>query len=86
MVYATRYYKKGGFPLHLTASEKIRIILKRKNMTVADLAQKTNQSRQNLSNKINRDNFSESDLEKIAQALDCTYNISFTMNDTGEVI
>ncbi len=72
--------------MHLTASEKIRIILKRKNMTVADLAQKTNQSRQNLSNKINRDNFSESDLEKIAQALDCTYNISFTMNDTGEVI
>ena len=33
-----------------------------------------------------RNDFKESDLVKIAEALDCTYSASFTMNDTGECI
>lgn len=66
--------------------EKIKIVLKRRNMTLGELADKTGQSRQNLSNKISRDNFTEKDLQVIAMALDCTYTASFTMNDTGEVI
>lgn len=55
-------------------------------MTLGDLAEKTGQSRQNLSNKLSRDNFTEKDLLEIASALDCTYHASFLMNDTGEVI
>ena len=70
----------------LRAGEKIRIILGRRNMTLKDLSDKLGQSPQNISSKINRDNFSENDLRTLAQALDCTCNISFTMNDTGEVI
>lgn len=70
----------------LTMGEKIKVVLKRRNMTLGDLADKTGQSRQNLSNKISRDNFTEKDLQSIAEALDCTYTASFTMNDTGEVI
>lgn len=70
----------------LTMGEKIKVILNRKNMTLAQLAEKTGQSRQNMSNKMSRDNFSEKDLQEIAAALDCSYKATFTMNDTGEEI
>lgn len=70
----------------LTAGEKIKTILGRRNLTLGDLAEKTGQSRQNLSNKMGRDNFSEKELLQISQALDCTFLGAFTMNDTGEVI
>lgn len=70
----------------ITMGEKIKIILKRRNMTLAQLAEKTGQSRQNMSNKMARDNFSEKELLEIATALDCTFNANFTMNDTQEII
>lgn len=66
--------------------EKIKIILKRRNMTLAQLAERTGQSRQNMSNKMSRDNFTEKDILEIATALDCTFIASFKMNDTGEEI
>jgi hypothetical protein len=31
-----------------------------------------------------RDNFTEDDLKKIADALDCTYSVVLKLNDTGE--
>lgn len=72
--------------MSITMGEKIKIILKRRNMTLAQLAEKTGQSRQNMSNKMARDNFSEKELLDIAKALNCTFNAQFTMNDTQEVI
>jgi hypothetical protein len=54
--------------------------------TLSQLAEKTGQSRQNMSNKMARDNFSEKELHEIAQALACTFEAAFTMNDTGEKI
>ena len=66
--------------------EKIKIVLKRRNMTLGELAEQTSQSRQNLSNKMSRDNFSEKELMTIATVLDCTYHAGFTLNDTGEEI
>jgi hypothetical protein len=39
-----------------------------------------------MSNKMNRDNFSEKELKEIAAALDCTFGAVFRMNDTGEEI
>lgn len=70
----------------LSMGEKIKVVLGRRNMTLGDLAEKTGQTRQNLSNKISRDNFTEKELRKIADALGCTYQASFTLNDTGEEI
>ena len=71
----------------MALSEKIRIVLvKRGNMSEAALARKMGISPQNLHNKMKRDNFTEKDLSEIAEALDCTYNATFTLNDTGEVI
>ena len=57
--------------MNLTMGEKIRVILKRRGMTVAQLADLTNQTRQNLSNKLTRDNFQEQDIKAIAEALNC---------------
>lgn len=68
----------------LTIGEKIKVILGRRNMTLAQLAEKTGQTRQNLSNKMSRDNFSEKEVEGIAAALNCSFSFEFVMNDTGE--
>lgn len=70
----------------LSMGEKIKVVLGRRNMTLGELAEKTGQTRQNLSNKMSRDNFTEKELRKIADALDCTYYAGFTLNDSGENI
>ncbi len=69
----------------MALSEKIRILLvKRGNISEAELARRLGVSPQNLNNKMKRDNFTENDLQKIAEALDCTLSVSFKLNDTGE--
>ncbi len=70
----------------LTMGEKIKVILNRRNMTLSQLAEETGQSRQNMSNKMSRDNFTEKELYAIAKALDCTFHAGFIMNDTGEEV
>ncbi len=71
----------------MALSERIRILLvKRGNISEAELARRLGVSPQNLNNKMKRDNFSEKDLQEIAAALNCSLTISFTMNDTGEEI
>jgi transcriptional regulator with XRE-family HTH domain len=71
----------------MALSEKIRILLvKRGNMSEAELARRMGVSPQNLNNKMKRDNFTEKDLQAIADALDCTFTATFKMNDTGEEV
>jgi transcriptional regulator with XRE-family HTH domain len=70
----------------LTFGEKIKIIIGRRGLTISDLAKKTGQSPQNMSNKMSRDNFSEKELREITAALDCTFETVFKMTDTGEEI
>lgn len=70
----------------LSTAEKIKVALKRRGMTMGDLADKTGQTRQNLSNKMARDNFSEKEIKEIAAALDCEYEAYFVMRDTGDKI
>lgn len=68
-------------------SEKIRILLvKRGNISEAELARRLGEAPQNLNRKLKRDNFSETDLMKIADVLDCTYEAGFRTNDTGEYV
>ncbi|QNM04445.1 hypothetical protein [Qiania dongpingensis] len=68
--------------MELTFGEQIKIILKRKNMTIRQLAETIEEqtgrpmSRQNLTQKLNRDNFQEQDMREIAQALGCVIQIS----------
>ena len=70
----------------LTFAEKIKVMLTRRNMTLAQLADKTGQSRQNLSNKMARDNFTEKEMIVIAEALDCRIDSRLVMLDTEEFL
>jgi len=71
----------------MALSDRIRILLiKRGNISEAELARRLDISPQNLNNKMKRDNFTEKDLQAIATALDCTFSIAFKLNDTGEEI
>lgn len=70
----------------LTMGEKIKVVMKRRGMTLGQLAEATGQTRQNLSNKMGRDNFQEKDLQILAQALNCDYEANLIMRDTGEKI
>lgn len=71
----------------MALSDRIRILLiKRDNISEAELARRLGVSPQNLNNKMKRDNFTEKDLSDIAKALDCTFKVSFVLNDTGEEV
>lgn len=65
---------------------KIRTILLERGMTIKELAEKIDTTGNNLSNKLSRDNLSEKELRKIADALDCDYDGIFTFRDTGKQI
>ena len=69
--------------MELSTSEKIRIILKRKGMTLVQLAEATQQSRQNLSQKLERNNFGEQELKLYAEKMGVQYESYFVM-DNGE--
>ena len=53
----------------MSATEVIKNILKDKNISQVELAEKIKVTKQNLSNKLNRDNFSTLELVEIADAL-----------------
>jgi len=55
-------------------------------MQLKELAAKTGQTRQNLSNKMRYNDFRTSDLEKIAEALDSHLEIKFIDNATNQPI
>lgn len=65
-------------------TEKIRIALIKRNMSVKDLAAKLGCTSQNLSGKFKRDNFSEKELQEIAEAIGCCFDGRFLNKDTGE--
>ncbi len=65
-------------------SEKIKILLIKRKMTMAELADKIETTPQNFSNKLSRDNFSEKEMRAILSALGCSLDITFTMEETGE--
>ena len=67
--------------MQLSTSEKIKILLKRKGVSVKWLAEQTNQTRQNLHNNLNRDNFSEKELKEIAKVLEAKYEGFFFLED-----
>ena len=49
----------------MAMSEKIKIVLLKRKMTVTSLAEMIGTTRSNLSNKLSRDNFSEKELKEM---------------------
>jgi len=67
--------------------ESIRIALvKRGNISESELARRIGISPQNLHNKMKRDNFTETDLREIADALGLQLEITFIDPETGKKI
>lgn len=68
--------------LDLTFGEQVKIILSRKGMTIKELAEiiekRTGKkmSRQNLTQRLGRDNFQEQDMRMIAEILGCPFRLS----------
>lgn len=67
-------------------SEKIKIVLLKRKLTITNLAEQLNTTRSNLSGKLSRDNFSEKEIQQIAEALDCDFEANFVLRDTGEKV
>ena len=70
----------------MSMAEKIRIVLIKRKMNLTTLAEKLGKSPQNISAKMNRDNFSEKELREIAKAMGCSFDAAFTLDDTGEKV
>ena len=68
----------------MAMTEKIKIVLIKRKKSASGLAKLLGYSSQNLYNKFSRDNFSEEELREIARVLNCTFEASFVLNDTGE--
>lgn len=67
-------------------SEKIKIMLIKRNISAAELAHRLECTPVNIYNKLKKDNFTDKDLIKIAEALNCDFEGVFTMRDTGEKV
>lgn len=57
----------------MTVSEFIKIRLKEINSNQSELAKELNITKQNLNNKLNRDNFSSQEIIKILKVLKCDF-------------
>lgn len=67
---------------YLTFGEQVKIVLSRKGMTIKELAEIIEErtgkkmSRQNLTQRLGRDNFQEQDMRMIASILECPFQLS----------
>lgn len=71
--------------MKLSMGEKIRILLRRKNVTIVELSTRLDTTNQNLANKLKRDNFSTKELDEIAEALGCVFEGYFVENDGDRI-
>ncbi len=68
--------------MNLTFGEQVKVILKRKGMTIKELAELVEEhtgkpmSRQNMTQRLGRDNFQEQDMRTIAEILGCQFTLS----------
>ena len=68
--------------VNLTFGEQVKIILSRKGMTIKELAEQMeaytgkSMSRQNMTQRLHRDNFQEQDMRLIAKILGCQFQLS----------
>ncbi len=73
--------------MNLTFGEQVKIILSRKGMTIKRLAEEVEKhtgkpmSRQNMTQRLGRDNFQEQDMKLIAEILGCKLSLRLVPED-----
>ena len=65
-------------------SRKVKILLMDKQLKQRELAEKLGTKHANIGNKLTRDNFSEKDMQSIADALNCKLVIKLIDKETGQ--
>lgn len=65
-------------------TKMLKMELLKKDMMAKDLSEKLGWSPSNLSGKMRRDNFSEKEMQEIAEALECDLKITFTDKKSGK--
>lgn len=76
--------------ISLTFGEQVKIVLSRKDMTIKEFAEEIEartgkkMSRQNLTQRLGRDNFQEQDMRMIADILGCPFQLSILGNADSE--
>jgi transcriptional regulator with XRE-family HTH domain len=65
----------------MTTSELIKILCKQQNVSIAELARRIGQSRQNLNKKLQRDTLTLDEIKQISDAIDVKFEQSFTLPD-----
>lgn len=80
--------------VNLTFAEQVKIILSRRGMSIKQLAEMVEahtgkpMSRQNMTQRLGRDNFQEKDMRVIAEILGCSFHLSILeeeMEETREI-
>lgn len=69
----------------MNVSEQIKILCIRSNISVSELARRVGTSPQNFNAKLKRETFTVSDLEKIAEVVDCTFERSFVLGNGDKI-
>ena len=78
--------------VNLTFGEQVKIILSRKGMTIKQLAELMEQhtgkpmSRQNMTQRLGRDNFQEQDMRLIAEILGCKFQLSIMDEEENKIV
>lgn len=84
--------REENIMLELTFAEQVKLVLGRKNMTIKQLAEEIEEktgmkmSRQNLTQRLGRDNFQEKDMRLIAEILECPFKLSILDAEEDQIV
>lgn len=67
------------------AAKKVKMLLVEKEITITELAQKLGTTQPNISGKMKRDNFSEKELQEIANVCGVEVEINFLLKDGRKI-
>ena len=70
----------------MAMAQIIRTAMEKQGVTVSQLARTLGCTTQNISGKMRRDNFRESELQEIASAIGCRFEGHFISVETGETV
>ena len=78
-IFAVMLYNRHEVSEMINLTEKLKIAMLRLNLTQLQLAERTEQSQQNLPKKIAANNFKLSEYQRLVEALGCTLEINIVL-------
>lgn len=69
--------------MRLSFGEKMRVMMKRRGVSVQELADRLGVSRQNVNQRLNNDSFTLADMEKYTAAIGCSIEIEIVEPPEG---